>query len=664
MKPPGDEIIDPIDGGEGHFGGLIPGWWRGPFPVLLIALWFGLVAGLLELTFLVTRAQVFENGAWMRSPHSVWMVPVSNLLLAAAGGVFLCLLARARPRWGRRLVVGTLVALACLGQLLLIRGLNLFTCVLIAAGLARQLTPVVIARWPRFLSLVRRSLPSLLGVVVALVGFSFARDSFARHRAIEGRPEVSGPAPNILLIVLDTVRADRLSLYGYDRDTTPNLARLARRGVRFDRARSTAPWTLPSHASMFTGRWPHELEVERHFRLDATYPTLAEFLRDRGYATVGVVANQFFCGSGSGLGRGFTDYRVFSVTPGEILRSSTLGWLLAVVADRTRVELVSRFQDDVMSGVSLEFRRKDAKGVNQEFLDWLEGHDGRPFFAFLNYFDAHDPYLVPEGTRKHFGKAPRSRAEIALLRDWQKLDYKTLGPEAIELASDSYDDCIAALDRELGVLFDELTRRGVLERTMVIITSDHGEQFGEHGGFRHAASLYGSEVHVPLLIFAPEGVPAGRVVRTPVSLRDLPATVVDLLGWQDTSPFPGSSLARTWETQGDRGRAPADPPLSELGMPDGPSGEKFAKVTHSDPLKAIVDEGKVYIRHAGGREELYDIEADPTESLDLSTSAGSGPILTSPPPGPRPGPRTMSLEGSGTLNGHRDQHGCIVDPST
>ena len=281
----------PIDGGEGRLGGLVPGWWRGPFPVLLIALWFGLVAGLLELTFLVTRVQVFENGAWMRSPHSVWMVPVSNILLAAAGGLFLGLLARARPRWGRRLVVGTLVTLACLSQLLLIRGLNLFTCVLIAAGLARQLTPFVIARWPRFLSLVRRSLPSLLGVVVALVGFSFARDSFARHRANEGRPEVSGRAPNVLLIVLDTVRADRLSLYGYGRDTTPNLARLARRGVRFDRARSTAPWTLPSHASMFTGRWPHELAVERHRPLDATYPTLAEFLRDRGYATVGVVAN-------------------------------------------------------------------------------------------------------------------------------------------------------------------------------------------------------------------------------------------------------------------------------------------------------------------------------------------------------------------------------------
>ena len=633
MKIPGEEMVDRIevpriDGGEGRLGGLIPGWWRGPFPVLLICLWFGLVAGLLELTLLVTRVQVFENGAWMRSPHFVWMVPVSDMLLAAAVGLFLAPLARAWPRRGRPLVVGTLITLACLSQLLLIRGLQSMTCVLIAIGLARQSTPFVIARWPRFLSLVRRSLPLLLGVVVALVGFSFGRDSFARHRAVDGRPPVSGRPPNILLIVLDTVRADRLSLYGYGRDTTPNLARLARRGVRFDRARSTAPWTLPSHASLFTGRWPHELEIERHHHLDATFPTLAESLRDRGYSTVGVVANQFFCNSESGLGRGFNDYLVFSVTPGEILRSSTLGWLLAVVADRTRVELVWRLRRDVQSVVSLDFRRKDASEVNHGFLDWLDRHDGRPFFAFLNYFDAHDPYIVPGGARKHFGKVPRSRADFALLRDWQKLNYKSLGPEAVELASDSYDDCIAALDHELGRLFDELTRRGVLERTTVIITADHGEQFGEHGRYRHAASLYGPEVHVPLIIFGPRGVPAGRVVRAPVSLRDLPATVADLLGWQDTSPFPGSSLAKTWETKGDQGRVSADPPLSELGELIEPSREKFAPFTSAESLRAIADEGMIYIRHGGGKEEMYDMDVDPSESLDLSESEESGPILT------------------------------------
>ena len=169
MKFPGEQSVHRVGvlrvvGGEGRLGELIPGWWRGPFPMLSITLWFGLVTGLLELTFLVTRVQVFEDGAWMRSPHLVWMVPVSDLLIAAVGGLFLGLFARAWPRWGRRLAVGTFVMLACLSQLLLIRGLNSLTCVLIAGGLAGSRRPSCShagrssSRWSGAAS--RRSLPS------------------------------------------------------------------------------------------------------------------------------------------------------------------------------------------------------------------------------------------------------------------------------------------------------------------------------------------------------------------------------------------------------------------------------------------------------------------------------------------------------------------------
>ncbi len=138
-------------------------------------------------------------------------------------------------------------------------------------------------------------------------------------------------------------------------------------------------------------------------------------------------------------------------------------------------------------------------------------------------------------------------------------------PLTCGLASDAYDDCIASLDQQLGTLFAGLTRWGLLERTVVIVTADHGEQFGEHGHFRHGNSLYEPEIHVPLVIVAPSGVPAGRVVPGPVSLRDIPATVVDLLGWRGESPFPGSSLARTWESPGPPGRVKVDLTLAELG---------------------------------------------------------------------------------------------------
>jgi arylsulfatase A-like enzyme len=607
---------------------LIPGWWHGLFPVLRIAVWFGLVTGLLELALLVIRVKGFEGGTFIRSQHFIWMIPVSELALFTVGGLFLGVVARACPRWGQSLIIGSLVNGACLCLLLLIPGFYSLACALVALGIARQSTPFLIRHWPRLLTVVRRGVPLLLGVVVVLVGVGLGRDLIARKRATAAPMPAQTQALNVVMIVLDTVRADHMSLYGYNRDTTPNLARLAQRGVRFEQARSTAPWTLPSHASMFTARWPHELELERHAGLDASYPTLAEFFRDHGYATSGFVANRFWCGRESGLARGFVEYKDFPLTPGEVLRSSTLGSLLTRVVDRAQGEFASRITSDVMRKVSHDYQRKDAAEVNREFLDWHTQHGERPFFAFLNYFDAHDPYIVPQGYRKHFGKFPVSTAEVALLRDWQKMGSRQLDSTELSLVTDAYDDCIAALDQELGKLFDELGRRGVLDKTLVIVTSDHGEQFGEHGGFRHGVSLYGSEVHVPLLVLAPTGVPDGRTVREPVSLRDLPATILDLIGWRGESPFPGTSIASTWGTSGIEPHNPAEPLLSELGNPIEPTGKKPRLVANSETLTSIVDEGMLYIHHENGVEELYNIDADPAETLNLSGSESSGPILS------------------------------------
>src|SRR5262249_33619019 len=135
----------------------------------------------------------------------------------------------------------------------------------------------------------------------------------------------SGDPPNVLLIVLDTVRADRLSLYGCRRPTSPTLERLARQGIRFDEARATAPWTLPSHASVFTGRWPHELDVNWRTRLGPQSPRLAEYLGSRGYATAGFVANVEYCSYEFGLDRGFTHYEDYVLEPMTPLRLCYLG---------------------------------------------------------------------------------------------------------------------------------------------------------------------------------------------------------------------------------------------------------------------------------------------------------------------------------------------------
>ncbi len=593
------------------------------FSVLPLAFWFGLASGLLELALLVVRVKVFEGGAFLRSGHFVWMVPVSDVCLFLSVGLAIGWLARAWSGWGPRLVVGVFVFQACLGQLLLVRGLLAPACVLLAAGCSRVATPRLFAVWPSFQRWVRRSGPVLGVGLAALVVSAFGAEWLYRQRALEGRPPARPGAMNVLLVVLDTVRADHLSLYHYARETTPHLARLARGGVLFERAHSTAPWTLPSHASLMTGRWPHELDVEHRGGLDATTPTLAEFLRGRGYGTVGVVANQFYCGHESGLGRGFDAYLDYPVSPGEVLRSSTLGWLVSRYATLARDVLVAQLWGTGRDALRPDFQRKEASQVNREFLDWLAHHGDRPFFAFLNYFDAHDPYLVPEGSPRHLGRVPKTRDEARLLRDWWRVSGSPHSSGDMELLRDAYDDCIASLDQELGQLFGELARRGVLERTVVIVTADHGEEFGEHGRFRHGYSLYEPEVHVPLLIVAPSLVPEGRVVHDPVSLRDIPATVVDLLGDPQSPLFPGRSLARTWRPSGSP-PAGADLPLAELRPLVEPT---FARLDSPGSATALFDKNFAYIHHEIGPDELYDLDVDPTQSHDLHDHPDSAPVL-------------------------------------
>jgi arylsulfatase A-like enzyme len=209
-----------------------------------------------------------------------------------------------------------------------------------------------------------------------------------------------------------------------------------------------------------------------------------------------------------------------------------------------------------------------------------------------------------------------------MLRDWYKIDKRTLSPQAIALARDAYDHCIVALDRELGKLFAELNRRGVLDDTVVIVTADHGEQFGEHGHFGHGLSLHAPEVHVPLVVFSPRDRNArGRSIADGVSLRDIPATILDLLGFENESPFPGQSLARVWQSPTKGGALVTSPPLSELHAPIPETTEPQRASRVEGPTDALLAEKSVYIRHQGGDEELYDVDADAAETHDLSERA-------------------------------------------
>ena len=193
-------------------------------------------------------------------------------------------------------------------------------------------------------------------------------------------------------------------------------------------------------------------------------------------------------------------------------------------------------------------RRKDAATVNADFLNWLSrrGRSSRPFFAFLNYSDAHHAYFPPRVSDYRFGLRPTTPDDFAVLEQWESLDKPRLPERFRNLAIDCYDDCIRSMDEQLGILMSSLGTQGLLENTILIVAGDHGEGFGEHELYLHGESLYRQEIHVPLLIVMPGAAKKAGIVREPVSLCDLPATIVDLLGFSGGSPFPGQSLAGRW----------------------------------------------------------------------------------------------------------------------
>ena len=369
---------------------------------------------------------------------------------------------------------------------------------------------------------------------------------------------------------------------------------------------------------MFTGLWPHETGVSENRPLDAACPTLAEFLTSHGYLTAGFVANTYFCNSWFGLGRGFSHYEDFYdedlvVSVSETLRSSGLGRMLLSLA---RLPLGG------------ERGRKTAAQINRDFLDWLsEKEDGRPFFAFLNYFDAHAPYIVADGSYRGIGRRVGRPAELALLRDWENRPKQNVPESDAALVRDAYDDCLGYLDLQIGKLLDELESRGLLENTVIVITSDHGEELGEHGLFGHGRSLYSQEVHVPLVILAPGGAATGRVVDEPVSLRDLPATFVDLLGQAHDSPFPGKSLARYWKSGSGRVGLATSPAFSEVALRDKVSKNPARAPAWRGPMQSVVVDDRAFIHNADGRAELYDITNDPAELRDLAGSTESQALL-------------------------------------
>lgn len=608
-------------------------------PVVLAA-WCGLVAGLLEVGAIVLRKQLFDPDQFYRmSHHFIWLIPLVNLgvfLVAGLMGTGATLVWPHAGHWLFTRAMGTLVVLPAL----LVGFPRIYTAawIVVAIGMATRLVPRVENRMPRFRRLVGFTLPVVIALV-AIMGASLWLAGRQKQLQESVRSLPAPGSPNVILIVLDTVAAGHLSLHGYERATSPTLIELAGRGIVFNTARASSSWTLPSHASMFTGRWLHELSAGWFTPLDWKHPTLAEFLGERGYATVGLVANTGYCGTDSGLARGFTQYQDFhfprlTALKISVLVNRSLEGLRALAyysEDWLRATGLFAWVDRVVR--SLDDDRKGAAELNRELLDWL-GHRAqpeRPFFAFLNYFDAHYPYELPSGRLHRFGVEPVDNYQRLLIQQWGQLDKQTVSPGGVAFAIDAYDDCIADLDEQLGKLIDELTLSGVLERTWLIITADHGESFGEHAGyFCHGTSLYDTELHVPLLVIPPGGNATGLVVDDAVSLRDVAATIVDVAGQAAGAPFPGTSLARLWERPEPKAQARprVSPSLAEVVPYDRRKDDYWDPARQRPALGAVKGREWSYIRRAGdGREQLFHLSEDAGEQRNLGGNQSARAIL-------------------------------------
>ncbi|MFN8582533.1 MAG: sulfatase-like hydrolase/transferase [Gemmatimonadaceae bacterium] len=550
-----------------------------------IGLSFAWLAGLVHFGETVVARHVLHELVWV-SRDFQWMAPLAYGLVILPVVLILSLLyAALGTPWLLRLTIFASAIIAGFGVLLPYSQIARIASLVLAAGAAFQLARGELARAvPRY----RRFAFVGALVIAALAGLMPWWRGHQSRQALQGLPVAPSGATNVLLIILDTVRAASLSLYGNPEPTTPHLEQWAREGAVFSETYAVAPWTLPSHASLFTGRYAGELSADWKTPLGNSDSTLAELFARRGYATGAFMANMHYTSWDAGLDRGFATYLDYRTSWWQLVRSSA--WTQTAMFDQLRsarsiaAVISALVHPDLSIDMKHTFDRKLGTEVTTQFLAWQRTVGVRPFFAVLNYFDAHQPYYAPVAYQ-HF---PRSGGTAR------------------------YKAAIAYLDHNIDSILVELKQRGQLEHTLVVVTSDHGELFNEHGLSGHAHNLYRNVLRVPLLLRLPAAVPQGVRIPTTVSLRDVPATIIDLAGLPGAH-VPGASLRATW-TDSSASRSPA---LSEVSHAPNVSP---TYPTAKGPMKSLTADAIHYIRNGDRREEFFDMRADTSESTNLVAS--------------------------------------------
>ncbi len=564
----------------------------------------GLLLGLHQTTLLTWR--LMNRAIWY---ETLWIAPVVDFLLFILFGAGFALFQWIFPRlpikkfaWRVFLFLGILdwVMVPFFGRI------RLIAILILAVGISVQLITSIAKREASILPKLRRSFPWLAGLTVllfvAIQGGGWVNEKYKTANL----PQANSEKPNVIVIVVDTLRADHLSAYGYQRDTSPFIDNLAREGVLFEHAISASSWTQPSHASMLTGRYTYEHKAENR-PLDGTYPTIGEALQKDGYRTGAFSGNTLFFTRRQGFGRGFLHFEDnYQSVPDMFLNSSMTGFLF----DFYGLRKVLKYE-----GVPT---RRTAENINQSVLTWIDQDKDKNFLVFINYFDVHDPYTPPEPYRSKYSA---EQAPGGLINGFVDRYRPDLTPEQLQSEMDAYDGSISYVDDQIKYLFNELDKRGLMENTIVIITADHGESLGEHNILQHGASLYLQEIHVPLIIWKPGLVPAGKSIDLPVSTTALPGTILSLAN-ESVNPFPGPSLSLLMSD----GNPPADwpIPISEVGQYPGAAEQNPS--THGE-LKSVIDNKMQFITHEKFGDELYDWRNDPEETVSLADDPSFKAVL-------------------------------------
>jgi arylsulfatase A-like enzyme len=399
-------------------------------------------------------------------------------------------------------------------------------------------------------------------------------------------------SPNIILIVWDTTRADHFSSYGYARETTPNSDQLAQHGVLFENAIASTSWTLPSAASMFTSLLPHQHGASADLPLSNGPKTLAEILSAHGYETAGFNGNPYFGLPFWGLAHGFKTYRDPSNSLGYNLDASLIGRSLLEPHGKS------------WSGRN-QWNQLDAHSINEEVYRWFEHRSDRPYFLFINYMEAHGPYDAPPPYDHRYGQASPHDVNLLMEARLGRLYFPNADREGLIAA---YDNALAYIDSQVGELLRNLERSPDWSNTYVILTSDHGEAFGEHGTYGHGWDLYREVLRVPLIIAGPK-VPEGVRVPDIVETRQMFSTVLDLSRF--SAPAVESASFRHDWMPGFRPTPPDEATVSELldNMPlPAPQGI----------ISLMTREWHYIYRPGYQRARLYHWTTDPGEKTNLA----------------------------------------------